>query len=97
MRYSDGEFLSTYHRVRSPSPNNGIPEVPWQTPRLSLNPMRNPLRAFYPASYSFMTYKVLFQDLKLISQGAFLCAGGEIHTSLLCAASSHHSGPGRQK
>ena len=27
MRFSDGEYLSTYHRVRSPAPDNNIPEV----------------------------------------------------------------------
>lgn len=27
MRWSDGEYLSTYHRVRAPTATNGIPEV----------------------------------------------------------------------
>ena len=27
MRFSDGEYLSTYHRVRSPASDNDIPEV----------------------------------------------------------------------
>ncbi len=35
MRYSDGEFLSTYHRVRSPTPDNGIPEVSLERARFA--------------------------------------------------------------
>lgn len=27
MRWSDGEYLSTWHRVRAPTSSNGIPEV----------------------------------------------------------------------
>lgn len=27
MRWSDGEYLSTYHRVRAPTKDNGIPLV----------------------------------------------------------------------